>query len=212
MTEGTADEVILVYKPEDQSTTSVTLSTSDNITFSANVNFEAYQTEWFITASSSTATTEYGSSNDLLVSEKYMNKTNADNLILLIMNEKRSSSDILTYAPNNLGSTTTLQVDGENVAVDHYVTIPTTTSGFEDLHREYIIEYNTNLDDSNNPLTETTDTYLELTADLTRDLGYIIIASTDRGGMEQILSNGQFFKESIFLSEISGDNLQLIQY
>lgn len=212
MTEGTADEVILVYKPKDQQTTSVSLSSSDNITFSANVNFEAYQTEWFISASSSTSTTEYGSSNDLFVTEKYMNKTSADNLILLIMNEKRSSSQILTYAPNNLGSTTTIQVNSNNVDVDHYVRIPTTTSGFEDLHKEYLIEYNTTLDGSNNPVAGTTDTYLAVAADQTRDLGYIIIGSTDRGGMEQILSNGQFFKESIFLSEISGDNLQLIQY
>jgi hypothetical protein len=213
MTEGTADEAILVYKPKDQQTVSVSLSTSDNITFSANVNFEAYQTEWFITASSSTATTEFGSSNDLLVNEKYMNKTNADNLILLIMNEKRSSSQILTYQPNNLNNTTNIQVNNNNIAVDHHVTIPITTSGFEDLHAEYVIEYNTLLDSSNNPDTEsTTDTYLEVSADQTRDLGYIIIASTDRGSMEQILSNGQFFKDSIFLSEISGDNLQLIQY
>ena len=216
MTEGTADEAILVYIPKDQPTVAVSMSTTDNITFSANVNFEAYQTEWFITAASSTSTTQYGESNDLLVNEKYMNKTNADNLILEIMNEKRSGSEILTYDPNSLGSTTTIKVNingtDTDVELDHLVAIPITESGFEDLHAEYAIEYNTELNSDKTPLTSTTDTYLQVASDITRDMGYIIIASTDSDGMKQILSNGQFFKESVFLSEITGDNLQLIQY
>ena len=80
MTEGSADEVLLVYKPKFQATVSVSLTSNDNITFNANINFGAYQTEWFIAASSTTSSTQYGASNDLLVSKKYLNKNNSRNL------------------------------------------------------------------------------------------------------------------------------------
>ena len=212
MTKGTADSAILIYTPKDRPTVSVDMTTTDNIIFSTNIVFKAHQTEWFITASSLTASTQYGASNDLEVNEKYLNKTNADNLILNVMNEKRSSGEILSYAPNNLGDTHDLTVDSETVAVDHYVRVHTLQKDFEEKHSEYIIKYSTELNDDLTPSSNNTSTYGQFAVDQTRDLGYIIIASTDRGGLEQILSNGQFFKDSVFLSELSGDNLQLIRY
>jgi len=215
MTEGSADEVLLVYKPAFQATVTVALTSSDNITFNANVNFGAFQTEWFIAASSATSTTQYGASNDLLVTQKYLNKNNADQLISNLMNEKRSSSEILDYRPNSIGNTTSLSVniDGTptNVDLDHLVYIPTFNPDFSALHAQYAIEYNTTLNGSV-PSTNTTDTYGLVASDRTQDMGYIIIASTDRGNMERILSNGSFLKDAIFLSELTGDNLQLIQY
>jgi len=217
MTEGTADEVQIVYTPEDQATVAVFMSTTDNITFEANILFGPNQVDWFINASSSTGvTTDYGASNALITSEKYLNKTNADQLIFNILSEKRSGGDVLTYLPNSVGNTTTIQVSDNgtllDVELDHLVDINILDSEFSELHAQYAVEYNTVLSDNLSPSSNTTDTYEEVNLDQTRDMGYIIIASTDQGSMEFILSNPSFFKDSIFLSEISGENLQLIQY
>lgn len=217
MTQGTADEVQIIYTPEDQATIAVSLSTTDNITFEANILFGPYQVDWFINASSSSGvTTDYGASNALITSEKYLSKTSADQLISNILSEKRSAGDILTYLPNSVGNTTTIQVSDNgtllDVELDHLVDINISDSDFSELHAQYAVEYNTTLTDDFSPSSNTTETYDEVSLDQTRDMGYIIIASTDQGSMEFILSNPSFFKDSIFLSEISGENLQLIQY
>jgi hypothetical protein len=183
---------ILNFAPRD-------MTSLGNGIFETSLDFDARQVQWYIAASSGLgASTTYGTFNHPKVAEKYMNRASADALIKDVLNFGLSSGANVyqTYEPNQLNATYSYVSGANTVEMDHYATFFTNA---EIRHFAYGIEYSTAVIAEGNNLIPVTGANLTterndiLAQTGLQDFGYIMISTTDRGGMEDILTNSNFF-------------------
>jgi hypothetical protein len=189
--------------------------------FETSLNFSADQVKWYIGASSGLgASTSFGTFNEPQVSEKYMKKTAADALIKDILNIGLSSANVFqTYGPNSTGNVHTysfndLSGNTQSVGLDHY----TTLFQLPGYHTAYGIEYSTLVTASGNddiPVTGAnllTERTVKLQEGPLQNFGYVIISTTDRGGLQNILRNSNFFPNIPAEESHLLNRLELIRY
>lgn len=161
--------------------------------FRSEILCEPYQTKWYIGARDLGVTTAFGSVDAPQIAEKYLLKGYADNLIADQMNTLLSGLKFQTYfprPPETSYSYTHHTIVGQTVILDHYID----NFNVDGLHKTYGVEYNTNLDQNKKPIQgEITPNYQVLSQGIDQDFGYVIIASTDTLGLQEILKNPNFF-------------------
>jgi hypothetical protein len=153
-----------------------------------------YELRWFIAAEGLGVTTEAGSVSAPFVTQKYLNKENADAMIRDQMNNLLSGSKFATFFPKTVGNTYLYTHPLDNsiqVPFDHYID----NFQIDNQHARYGIEYSTSIYSGNGlpVLNKETPRYELLKQNISQDLGYVIINTTDTNGMKKILQNSGFF-------------------
>jgi hypothetical protein len=149
-------------------------------------HYEPYETYWYIAATGFGSTTHYGSFREPNIIHKFSSLENADILIRNKMKELLSSGGIAVYKENE-----DLFVGSGNALMSHYVEI--INSGQR--HSSYVIQYSTALSDVGVPLkiNPANTRHFEEQIDPIAAIGYILIYSSNRGSMRELLQRSQFF-------------------
>lgn len=172
--------------------------------YQVRVDFDAYPVEWYINVrgSGNSASAGFGSLNEPNVAQKYLNKANADLMMMRRFKEGLSDGSVFRdYEPNAFGETFSYPPEGSGLSdeviakFDHYVF----TFYSEDYHQAYGVEYSTEVTSSANGIIPVTGEALSTEASRSlegmpsHNIGYIIVPTTTRDGLGAILNDPNFF-------------------
>jgi len=188
ITSGTAEKVDLLVSTDGGNFYEKFPLVQEGNKFSLINSYEPYETHWYLAATGFGSTTHYGSFREPNIIHKFSNLENANILVRNKMRELLSSGGIAVYDENR-----NVFVGSGNVMMTHYVEI--VNSGQR--HSSYVIQYSTALSDKGVPLTvnpANTKLFEEQSDSLTA-IGYILIYSTNRGYLKDLLQSSHFFSK-----------------
>ncbi|MBF0197444.1 MAG: hypothetical protein HQL32_07025 [Planctomycetes bacterium] len=209
VTQGEAAKMLLFVSTDGGANYENYPMSANEASFKTDPYLGGYKTHWYITAEneSGSAMANLGSARDPFFSHKTLSKNNADIIINSRMKEIRSAQSILRYdnlidgdSPSQYTFTFTDEFGFDYTTdVDHHVLAPMND---EARHRDYIIEYSQG---TSGKATEENGTYQALLQAPRADIGMVIIYSTDRSSLEELLRD-----ESVLSKESGG--LDLFEY
>jgi hypothetical protein len=186
ITSGTAEKVDLLVSTDGGNFYEKYPLVQEGNKFSLINSYEPLETHWYIAATGFGSTTHFGTFREPNVIHKFSNLENTNVLVRNKMKELLSSGGISVYDENR-----DIFIASGNVMMTHYVEI--VNSGQR--HSSYVIQYSTALSDTGVPLKfnpANTKLFEEQSDSLTA-IGYILIYSTNRGSLKELLQSPNFF-------------------